>query len=348
MAVTKIHINDFNLAAKNNLVLDVRSPSEFNHAHIPDAISFPLFTDEERKIVGTAYKQKSRQDAIKFGLDYFGVKMKPMVEQVEKLVAAHQQKNKLTSTTIYVHCWRGGMRSGAVSWLLDLYGFQVCQLVGGYKAYRNWVLQQFEKQYSIKIIGGKTGSGKTYILNELKKLDKNVIDLEALAHHKGSAFGAINQPIQPSLEQFENNLCEQLLLNSSTNSAIYFEDESQRIGLVIIPNSIWLQMRNANVIYIDLPFEERLKHILEGYGNCEIEKLKEATSRIAKRLGGLEFKIIFQLLEEKNIEKAFHHLLQYYDREYEKAEQRREQHLFNRIKFDELNPEKIAKAIINL
>ena len=136
MAITKINIEQFISASKNQLILDVRSPSEYNHAHIPDAISLPLFSDEERKIVGTAYKQKSRQAAIKLGLDYFGVKMKMMVEQVEKLVAEHQQKHETKSTIVYVHCWRGGMRSGAVSWLLDLYGFKVCQLVGGYKAYR--------------------------------------------------------------------------------------------------------------------------------------------------------------------------------------------------------------------
>lgn len=346
MAITKINIEQFISASKNQLILDVRSPSEYNHAHIPDAISLPLFSDEERKIVGTAYKQKSRQAAIKLGLDYFGVKMKMMVEQVEKLVAEHQQKYETKSTTVYVHCWRGGMRSGAVSWLLDLYGFKVCQLVGGYKAYRNYVLQQFEKPIPIKIIGGKTGSGKTIILHELKNQQQNIIDLEGLANHKGSAFGALNQPIQPTQEQFENNLFYDLIQFSAPSSCIFMEDESQRIGLVNIPKALWLQMRNAEVVYVDLPFEERLKHILIGYGDCEIEKLKDATSRIAKRLGGLEFKIVFQYLEEKNIEKAFYHLLQYYDREYDKAELRREQHLFNRIKFTELNVKKITEKIL--
>ncbi|MEY4876530.1 MAG: tRNA 2-selenouridine(34) synthase MnmH [Bacteroidota bacterium] len=346
MAITKINIEAFISASKNQLIIDVRSPSEYSHAHIPNAISLPLFSDEERKIVGTAYKQKSRQEAIKLGLDYFGVKMKPMVEQVEKLIAEHQKNNEIKSTIIYVHCWRGGMRSGAVSWLLDLYGFKVCQLVGGYKAYRNYVLQQFQLPISVKIIGGKTGSGKTFILHALKNLNQNVIDLEGLAHHKGSAFGALGEPKQPTQEQFENNLCNELANFLLPNSTIYVEDESQRIGAVNIPNPLWLQMRNAEVLYIDLPFEERLKHIISGYGKCNIEKLKEATIRIAKRLGGLEFKIIFQLLEEQNIEKAFFHLLQYYDREYEKAEQRREQHLFNRIKFTELNLKKITEKIL--
>jgi tRNA 2-selenouridine synthase len=239
------------------------------------------------------------------------------------------------------------MRSGAVAWLLDLYGFKVCQLVGGYKAYRNYVLQQFEKPISIKIIGGKTGTGKTFILHQLKNQQQNIIDLEGLAHHKGSSFGALNQPTQPTQEQFENYIAY-YIQEADNAKPIFIEDESQRIGNVNIPSALWQQMRKAEVLYVDLPFEERLQHILEGYGNCEIEQLKDATSRIAKRLGGLEYKIIMQFLEEKNIEKAFYHLLQYYDREYEKAEQRREQHLFKRINFIELDALKIASKIISI
>ena len=159
MAITKLTIEEFLTHVKLHQVLDVRSPGEFKHAHIPGAISFPLFTDEERKIVGTAYKQESKQIAIKIGLKYFGKKMVKMVEDAEEVT-----KN---NHTVLLHCWRGGMRSAAVAWLLDLYGFKVCTLIGGYKAYRNWVIQQFEKEYPITIIGGHTGSGKTEILKEL-------------------------------------------------------------------------------------------------------------------------------------------------------------------------------------
>jgi tRNA 2-selenouridine synthase len=245
MAITKITIEEFLLLAKTNLVLDVRSPSEYIHAHIPNAKSLPLFNDEERKIVGTAYKQESKQVAIKLGLDFFGTKMKAMVELVEELVrsyglgvtgsnnASNFKKNnpsniitfesaekkidvKKPSTlnfepsTILLHCWRGGMRSSGVAWLLDLYGFKVYTLVGGYKAYRNWVIQQFEKDYHFKIIGGYTGSGKTLLLHELAKQNNSIIDLEGLANHKGSALGGIGQAAQPSQEMFENLLAEEL------------------------------------------------------------------------------------------------------------------------------------------
>ena len=233
MAITKITIEEFLALAKTNLVLDVRSPSEYLHAHIPNAKSLPLFNDEERKIVGTAYKQESKQIAIKLGLDFFGGKMSEIVEEVERLVKSYRlgvtssikanndsttglnnYTNSQPSThkpeTVLLHCWRGGMRSAGVAWLLDLYGFKVYTLVGGYKAYRNWVLQQFEKDYHFKIIGGYTGSGKTLLLHALAKEKNAVIDLEGLANHKGSALGALGQLPQPSQEMFENLLADEL------------------------------------------------------------------------------------------------------------------------------------------
>src|SRR5437870_5405275 len=188
MPITKVSIAEFLKLSKNHPVLDVRSPGEYSHAHIPEAYSLPLFTDEERKVVGTAYKQESREKAIKIGLSYFGNKMVSMVEEVEKLIADQNQANSTNSKSVLVHCWRGGMRSAGVAWLLDLYGFTVYTLSGGYKAYRNWVLKQFTKEYNIRIVGGFTGSAKTYVLEALRKKGEAVIDIEAIANHKGSAF----------------------------------------------------------------------------------------------------------------------------------------------------------------
>src|SRR5690348_9334071 len=127
MPIKKLSITEFLKLSHQHPVLDVRSPGEYSHAHIPGAYSLPLFTDEERKVVGTTYKQQSREAAIKVGLDYFGPKMRSMVEEVEKLC------EKRGGKTVLVHCWRGGMRSAGVAWLLDLYGFKVYTLVGGYK-----------------------------------------------------------------------------------------------------------------------------------------------------------------------------------------------------------------------
>ncbi len=332
MAIKRIMVDEFLDLAKQHPVLDVRSPGEFNHAHIPGAYSLPLFTDEERKVVGTAYKQESREKAIKIGLKYFGKKMVQMVEEVEgvwkeELGISENNPNSQSPTpnskTVLVHCWRGGMRSTGVAWLLDLYGFKVYSLAGGYKAYRNWVLDQFTKEYNIKVIGGYTGSAKTYVLKELQQLGESVIDIEGLAHHKGSAFGNIGMPKQHSQEMFENLFAEQLSANNQA-SPIWMEDESQRIGDLNIPSVFFQQMRTKPVLFLDIPFEERLNHIVDEYGNLEKEKLVNAIIRIQKRLGGLETKNAINHLIEGNIKDSFSILLRYYDKWYEKSMKSRE------------------------
>ena len=325
MAVKKILIEEFLKLSAGHTIVDVRSPAEYEHAHLPAAYSLPLFDNEERKVIGTLYKQESKEKAIKQGLDYFGVKMRKMVEEVEQLSEAKNSK------TILVHCWRGGMRSGAVAWLLDLYGFDVYQLIGGYKAFRRWVLDQFLNKYPFKIIGGYTGSGKTIVLEKLREKGATIIDLESLAHHKGSAFGGIDMPLQPSQEMFENKLAVELF-NKTTSLAnnanitpiIYLEDESQRIGNLNIPLDIWKQMRNSRLIFLQIPFEQRLQYIVKDYGKGEKDKLVNAIIRIKKRLGGLETKTAIGYLIEDNITESFSVLLNYYDKLYKKGLYNRE------------------------
>ena len=345
---TRIHTADFLKSAKGDLLLDVRSPSEYAHAHIPGAISLPLFSDEERKVVGTAYKQESREKAIKLGLDFFGPKMRGMVEEVERLLHNQQAATNKDSNgavamdkCVFVYCWRGGMRSGAVSWLLGLYGFNVYTLAGGYKSFRNHVLKTFAQPFDFKILGGYTGSGKTAILNELEKKGETVINLEKIANHKGSAFGNIQMPPQPSQEMFENLLAKELWQKTNDHTltpqaadptsasqeskpAVWLEDESQRIGDVNLPMAFWQTMRNAPLYFLEIPFEERLNYLVEEYGVCEVERLQKATQRISKRLGGLETKNTLAFLQDGNIREAFRILLHYYDKRYLKSLHNRE------------------------
>ena len=209
MAIEQIDIEMFLELSNEYPVFDVRSPAEYFHAHIPGAFTLPLFTDDQRKIIGTAYKQQSRQVAVKIGLDYFSEKMKLIPSEVEEaykffLKAKDKEYLQPGKSTILVHCWRGGMRSGAVAWLLNLFGFKIHTLKGGYKSFRKWVLSQFEKEYEINILGGFTGSGKTILLEEMQKRGHTIIDLEKLASHKGSAFGSLGEMAQPGPEMFEN------------------------------------------------------------------------------------------------------------------------------------------------
>ena len=384
MAVKRISLEEFLTLAKTHPVLDVRSPGEYLHAHIPGAISLPLFSDEERKVVGTAYKQQSKQVAVKIGLKYFGVKMVEMVETVEALFKGLQENtdnqtskgslknsnttkhtnptqeslsksnlNPLTNSstempftprTVLVHCWRGGMRSAGVAWLLDLYGYQVYTLQGGYKAYRGWVLAQFEKEYPIQILGGYTGSGKTEVLKVMAQQSASVIDLEGLAGHKGSAFGNMGLPPQPSQEHFENKLANALFFAAQESTApqtkdpsnhsassktdpitpqpIWMEDESQRIGTVNIPTVLYQQMRKKSVYFLEIPFDARLDYICLHYGKFPKEQLVNAVIRIKKRLGGLETKTAINALVEDDVRAAFSVLLQYYDKQYGKGLER--------------------------
>ncbi|MDE3124423.1 MAG: tRNA 2-selenouridine(34) synthase MnmH [Bacteroidota bacterium] len=326
MGIEAIHIETFLALAQKHPVIDVRSPAEFEHAHIPNAYNLPLFTNEERAIVGTHYKQINKQQAIKTALPFFAQKMVPMIEAVENIL-----KTNGHSPIVLVHCWRGGMRSAGVAWLLNLYGLKVYTLQGGYKAYRHWVLQQFEKKYSLHIIGGYTGSGKTKMLQQMAQLQYSVIDLEALAKHRGSAFGGLQTPPQPSQEMFENLLANALFMlhHNSNQNIIWLEDESQRIGNINIPKYFYEQMRTSPVFFFNIPFEERLNELLKTYGHASKEKMVNAIIRIKKRLGGLATKNAINSLLEDDIKACFTVLLQYYDKAYTKG-------LFNRENVEQI------------
>lgn len=374
MAAEKVNIEQFLVLAEHHPVIDVRSPGEYNHAHIPGAFSLPLFTDEERKVVGTAYKQQSREEAIKTGLEYFGPKMRKMVELVEFLVGSREpgatdsEPRTPGSRLVLVYCWRGGMRSGAVSWLLDMYGFKVYTLIGGYKKFRNHVLDTFRPaflsdRFRINILGGYTGSGKTELLKALKEKGETVIDLEDIAKHKGSAFGNIGMPQQPTQEMFENILAQRLAgagcrkpetgnpLTSDPTlpaSALWLEDESQRIGHVNIPNDLWKTMRSSPVYFLDIPFEERLKRITEEYGNLNKEAMIAAIERIKEKLGGHNAKTAIQLMEEGNTVESFRILLKYYDKYYLKGLHNRENvnSLLHSIVCKSVTPENASQLIL--
>jgi len=338
MASEQIDIENFLRLSEEYPILDVRSPGEFLHAHIPGALTLPLFTDDQRIIIGTAYKLQSRQLAVKKGLNFFSERMKAIPGEAEEIIT---NQNKISNNTnrLLLHCWRGGMRSGAVAWLLDLYGFKVYTLKGGYKAFRNWVLSQFEKSYTINVLGGYTGSGKTEVLQELQRLGNTVIDLEGLAHHKGSAFGALGEQPQPGQEMFENFLALELY-NASGNSKagqfkdgnnprregaeIWIEDESRHIGTAGIPKAFWQQMRNSTLYFLDIPFEERLRYIVNSYGAFDKNDLVTSIMKIQKRLGGLETKNAINYLLENKVRECFAILLHYYDRLYHNSLNNRE------------------------
>ncbi|WP_133274236.1 tRNA 2-selenouridine(34) synthase MnmH [Hymenobacter radiodurans] len=302
----RLSLSDFLQGSPDVPILDVRAPVEYAHGHIPGAVSLPLFTDEERARIGTAYKQVSQERAIHIGLDFFGPKMSKMVKLAQKI--APQKEVRL-------HCWRGGMRSGAVLWLLELAGFKVHLLDKGYKDYRRWALAQFAQPRSLFVLGGLTGSGKTDVLHELARQGEPIVDLEGLASHKGSSFGSIGLSPQPTAEQFENDLAL-ALANLPPNAVPWFEDESLSIGRVTIPKPLFEQMRLAPLVVLDIPRAVRTSKLAAEYGREDPAELAGAIQRISKRLGGLATKEALTAIEAGDMEKMVDIALDYYDKTY--------------------------------
>lgn len=331
-----INIQEFLEISEQYPLLDVRSPGEFEYGHIPGAHSLPLFSDEQRAIIGTAYKQVSRESAVNKGLSFFGPKMRELADHA---------KNIQNGNNFIVHCWRGGMRSATVAWLLELYGFKVYLLRGGYKSFRRAVLESFSKERKISILGGKTGSGKTLILKEFLKKGEQVVDLEHLAHHKGSTFGALGETPQPTQEMFENELFFHLS-KADENKTIWLEDESGMIGCRVIPKLFFEKMRSSPTFFLDIPFEVRLQYLTEEYGKFADEDLKNAIRRITKKLGGIDTKNALEAIDNKDTKNAFEICLKYYDKTYDYGKNKRKPETVIHCPFDNLNIQEIAKEII--
>jgi tRNA 2-selenouridine synthase len=301
-----VSISDFLHNPEAPLLADVRTPAEFAHGHLPGAFNLPIFSNEERVLVGTTYKQVGREAAILLGFDLTGSKWSGFIK-----VALE----KAPSKKIALHCWRGGMRSGAMAWALDLYGFEVYLVQGGYKSYRNWVLKQFEKQFNLQVLGGMTGSGKTKILQELKASGQQVIDLEDIAQHQGSSYGTMNKMVQPTQEQFENNLGSRLHTLDPLKMT-WIEDESSSIGKCILPRPLWNRMLAANLLDVIVPLEHRVTSLVKEYGSLDKAFLIECTERIKKRLGPEQTKHAIVAINENRMEDFIRLALGYYDKTY--------------------------------
>ncbi len=314
MEVCKIEINSFLEQAKTLVVVDVRSPIEFNKGHLPGAINIPLFEDAERSEIGTIYKHQGKDDAVIRGLELVSPKLATFVKSVKEISKTSE---------VLVYCFRGGMRSSSFAWLLNTSGLKTSILEGGYKKFRNEMISQVEKPLPLIIIGGSTGSGKTEIIHELAKSSNQIVDLEGIAHHKGSAFGAINEPPQPTQQQFENLLSIDIK-KLCVAQHIFMEDESFSIGRVKLPYPLWLQMKKAPIIKIVVPFEIRVQRLVEDYGNTDIETLRKPLLAIQRRLGGQHVKAAIEFLEKGELDKVAEIALNYYDEAYQFNHDKRE------------------------
>jgi tRNA 2-selenouridine synthase len=328
---------DFLEKARTRPVIDVRSPGEYAHAHVPDAVNIPLFDAAERAQVGTRYKQVGRDAAVLLGLELVGPKLAQFVEESQQL--------NPDGGEVLVHCWRGGMRSGSFAWLLETAGMSVSTLVGGYKAYRNAVLAGVAQPRNVLILGGKTGSAKTETLYELARLGEQVIDLEALAHHRGSSYGMIGQAPQPSSEQFQNDL-HRVWMSLDPTRRVWLEDESKAVGACYLPDGLWAQMRTAPVAFLDVPLETRVIFLVETYGRFPHEALVEATDRIRKRIGNDRHQLAMQALEQFDYARVAELALGYYDKAYLHGLAQREPDRIHVLPTSEINPAETARRLV--
>ncbi len=306
---------------KGNVLIDVRSPAEYESGHIPGSVNIPIFSNDERAIVGTLYKQKGRKVAMISALEIVGPKMADFVREASKY--------KYTEYLI-IHCWRGGMRSSTFAWLLNTADTPAITLENGYKGFRNHILSFFEQTFDIRILTGFTGSGKSDLLRYMKASGQQVVDLESLASHKGSSFGALGQNPQPTSEQFHNDLFW-ALKDFDIEKPVWMEDESMSIGKVFIPEPLWKQMRSSPLFRVDLCLQERLNRLVAEYACFDKNDLTSAIERISKRLGGQNAKLALDELDKKNFRRVAEILLAYYDKSYNKSiEERKNQIVFEK------------------
>lgn len=317
-------------------LLDVRSPGEFSVGHIPGAVNMPLFDNLERAKVGTLYKQVSRQEAMLEGLRIVGPKMASFVEQANFLASDHR---------VAVYCWRGGMRSGSVAQLLSMAGFQVDVIKGGYKGYRRFTAELMHRQWPLHVITGSTGSGKTEILHALSELGEQVLDLEGLAHHKGSAFGGLMQPEQPSSEHMQNLIAE-ALLGMDINRRIWVEDESLNIGSVFMDKDFWNYLHASPLYRVERSKEVRVQRLSHEYGEADKQDVLDRIRRIHKKLGGLTTKEAIESVEKGDSERATELLLHYYDKAYNTSISERSSYIRFSIECTDETAISIAKTLI--
>jgi tRNA 2-selenouridine synthase len=306
MAIVKVEQDKFLELAESIPIVDVRSPAEYFAGHIPGALNIPLFNDDSRVAVGIKFKKEGRIPAIMEGLNQVGPDLSLKLAQAIK----YSKNGKLL-----VHCWRGGMRSEAMAWLFSFADLEIFVLDGGYKTYRNRILSRLAEKRKMIILGGMTGSSKTHILKYIETIGHQVIDLEGLANHKGSAFGSLGQPAQPSTEHFANLLFVEWN-KLGKDFPVWLEDESRNIGSVFIPDTFYLNMQDSVTIVLVLDLATRMPRLLDEYSKYPPESLISSINRISKRLGGDSTKSAIKAINEGDFSKAIEITLNYYDKAY--------------------------------
>ena len=300
--------NDFKKIVLENIpLIDVRAPIEYEKGAFSNSINIPIMNNEERHLVGTCYKEKGNEEATKLGYELVSGKIRDY--RINSWVSFIKENPKAM-----LYCFRGGSRSRiAQEWIIDTLKEEVTRLEGGYKAFRNYLIEELsiEKQdYNPIILTGYTGSGKTILLNKLE----NSLDLEGIANHRGSSFGAHIKP-QPTQINFENNIAYRLIkLKDKDFKNIILEDEGKNVGRNFVPKDLQEHFKKGKYIFLDVTLEDRItntlneyviesqKEYISTYGEEGLEKwfdyIYESMNRVKKKLGGDKFNIVINELDK--------------------------------------------------
>lgn len=301
------------LKLENVVFVDVRTESEYEEDNIRDAFNMPIFKNNEHNEIGTIYKMQGKHEAIQKGFDYVSYKLKDIYTQSATLVEKYDN--------IVIYCARGGMRSKSVVNLLSSLGVNVYQLEGGYKAYRNYVLDYLKNIMNSKefiVVHGLTGVGKTDLLKKLEEKEIDIIDLEGMAKNSGSAFGFITfDEKPPSQKRFETKIFEKMFY--SKTKFLFIESESKRVGHVSVPNEIYEGIvRDGYHIFLECSLENRVKRLCKDYiyktDEEHIGILIDCINKFRKRLGNKMVEECIDLLNEGKYEEVVErYLVDYYD-----------------------------------
>jgi len=339
MTISRINFSTSILNEFNDII-DVRSPLEYQEDHIPLSLNLPVLTDQERVLVGTTYKQKSKFEAKKMGAIL-----------ISKNISNHLKK-KLTGKEKdwkpLIYCWRGGQRSYAFATILSQIGWKVGILEGGYKSFRKSVttfLDDKISDFKVVLLTGNTGTAKTSMLKVLKKREIQTIDLEALANHKGSVFGSQGQK-QPSQKHFETNIFNEFK-DKKRDQYILIEAESNKIGNLSIPRGLWAVMKNAPHIELCATIDNRSLFLVTQYS--EITKDHELLEKQIKSLkslsGSKKVNEWLNLAKQKKFVTLAKELIEtHYDPRYSKGQLRNERKLIGSVDLENISPKKLLSA----
>jgi tRNA 2-selenouridine synthase len=288
-------------------------------------------------VVGTTYKQQGQEHAIREGFRLVGPRLVEMVEQTAQIADGKE---------ILVHCWRGGMRSNNFCQFVGMAGIHTQPLEGGYKSYRHLALESFRHPLQMILLTGCTGSGKSEVLRALAFAGEQVLDLERLARHKGSAFGGLLMPPQPTTEQFQNDLFEEIL-KLDLSRRVWVEDESIAIGKIFLPTDFWMTMTQSPLVQMAVSKEVRIGRLVNEYGPANREEFLEITGKITKKLGGQNYNAAKERLQQNDMAAVMDILLTYYDKAYLNSIGKRREKVRATLEWDGKDANAFVKELVS-